>query len=258
MTDGHFEFLVDWTLPSPSFLDGIDASVETSQRVHGCQVVQAACVLLQVPQQTAATGQTLLQRFYCRSSLKRMDVRLLAMACIYLACKVEESERTWRDVVNVSHRVFLRFDGVPYEPLDRSSTQQRHGYNFWELKNELMLNEQLVLKELGFLLSVEHAHKFLLNYLNVLNGAPELAQRAWNVANDSLRSVAYVRYAAPSIAVACIYIAARQLGIALPETPTPWWRLFDVTTEQLDAIGGDIVQLYAAKTPAKYIKLCIE
>jgi hypothetical protein len=49
-----------------------------------------------------------------------------------------------------------------------------------------MQTELAMLRELGFSVYVEHPHKFLLNYLNVLGLAEDevFTQMAWNYAND--------------------------------------------------------------------------
>ncbi len=47
--------------------------------------------------------------------------------------------------------------------------------------------ERDMLKSLGFITHVEHPHKLLLNYCQVMKvdkAAPELVQEAWSVAND--------------------------------------------------------------------------
>ena len=37
---------------------------------------------------------------------------------------------------------------------------------------------------MGFVCHVEHPHKFISNYLAILETSPELRQEAWNLAND--------------------------------------------------------------------------
>ena len=61
---------------SPSRADGISAEVETAQRVYGCELIQQAGILLKLPQAVMATGQVLLQRFYCKVSLVAHDVKV--------------------------------------------------------------------------------------------------------------------------------------------------------------------------------------
>ena len=82
---------------------------------------------------------------------------------------------------------------------------------------------------------MEHPHKFILYYIQCLEGGHELAQKAWNYLNDSLRLDFCVRYKAQVIACAAIYMAARFLRLKLPDNP-PWWELFDATKSELEVI----------------------
>ena len=59
---------------SPSRAHGIDADKEVSMRILGAELIQEAGVLLKCPQAVMATGQILMQRFYCKKSLKEYNV----------------------------------------------------------------------------------------------------------------------------------------------------------------------------------------
>ena len=61
---------------SPSRTDGIDADTERTLRHLCCDLVAEATILLRLPQVVAATAQVLVQRFYCKRSLKRFDVKV--------------------------------------------------------------------------------------------------------------------------------------------------------------------------------------
>jgi hypothetical protein len=64
--------------------------------------------------------------------------------------------------------------------------------------------------------------------------------------NDSLRTDVFVRYSPETIAVACIYLAARKLREPLPKNPS--W--FDVLGEEEDDIKDccyRMIQLYNRK-----------
>lgn len=56
-------------------------------------------------------------------------------------------------------------------------------------KKELLHVERIMLRTFGFVLHVDHPHKFVLNYLNILKAGPELKQEAWNLANDRCGSL---------------------------------------------------------------------
>lgn len=155
--------------------------------------------------------------------------------------------------------------------------------HYINLKNQVIKAERRVLKELGFAVHVKHPHKVahilywilsskkflnmdynaicsvLLNivyyppdfqiivmYLEVLGstGNKKLVQCAWNFMNDSLRSDVFMRFHPESIACACIYLAARQCQIPLPNSP-PWFWLFAVDEEEIQLICMSILRLYA-------------
>lgn len=61
---------------SPSRAVGIDAATEAELRRYCCDVVAEAAVLLRLPQVVAATAQVLVQRFYCKRSLKKFEVKV--------------------------------------------------------------------------------------------------------------------------------------------------------------------------------------
>lgn len=66
---------------SPSRADGIDEAAERELRHFCCDLTAEAAVLLRLPQVVAATAQVLVQRFYCKRSLKKFDVKVGAAAC---------------------------------------------------------------------------------------------------------------------------------------------------------------------------------
>lgn len=61
---------------SPSRRDGIPAAAERELRHYCADVVAEAAVLLRLPQVVAATAQVLVQRFYCKRSLKKFDPKV--------------------------------------------------------------------------------------------------------------------------------------------------------------------------------------
>ena len=142
--------------PTPSALDGVSAALERAHRLFGCELAQEMCVLLCMPQHCAATAQSLLQRFYFRRSLALFDAHVVAMACVFLAGKVEEHTRAMRDVLNVCYSCKLRRQGRPPRAL------QRGGELYAQWKAGLIRCERFVLIDVGFQMyavSNEHPHK---------------------------------------------------------------------------------------------------
>jgi hypothetical protein len=80
--------------------------------------------------------------------------------------------------------------------------------------------ERYILKELGFSLYNiidNHPHKYILYFIKLLNGNEELANYSWKCLNDSMRLDISLKYDAPIIACAAIYLASHYIGYVLPE-----------------------------------------
>eukprot|EP00095_Tigriopus_kingsejongensis_P004085 maker-scaffold1193_size56161-snap-gene-0.15 protein:Tk04085 transcript:maker-scaffold1193_size56161-snap-gene-0.15-mRNA-1 annotation:"hypothetical protein LOTGIDRAFT_213318" len=106
-----------------------------------------------------ATGCVLFHRFYYAKSLIRLPFDVTAMACLGLACKIEECPRRTRDIMSVFHHIRQVRSGKPIHPvvLDQRYTS---------LKNQIIRAERRVLKELGFCVHVKHPHKICLVGVN--------------------------------------------------------------------------------------------
>jgi hypothetical protein len=66
--------------------------------------------------------------------------------------------------------------------------------------------------------------------------------------NDSFRTNVFVRFNPETIACACIYLAARQLQIPLPNNPH-WFLLFGIKEQDIRRICLSILQLYTRSKP---------
>lgn len=110
--------------------------------------------------------------------MKDYNCLRVGMTALFIACKVEECPRKVRDIINVFDRLLKKRQGLPLTVLDTSSTR----YSRW--RGHLKSTELVMLKELGYVLYVDHPHKFFLHYINCLEAPPEVAQRAWNFLND--------------------------------------------------------------------------
>ncbi|KAJ8258832.1 hypothetical protein COCON_G00178440 [Conger conger] len=229
---------------SPSAEQGLPLDTEEQLRTQGCELIQAAGILLRMPQVAMATGQILFQRFFYCKSFIRHCVETVAMACVHLASKIEEEPRRVRDVLNVFHRLKHSRGNRTAPPLPLDA-------NYISMKSQVIKAERRVLKELGFCVHVKHPHKIIVMYLQVLECEknPKLVQMAWNYMNDSLRTDVFLRFSAETVACACIYLSARSLQIPLPDQP-PWFWLFGASEEDLREICRRILRLYTlAQTP---------
>lgn len=229
--------------PTPAMQDGLTLEAESDLRILGCELIQAAGILLRLPQVAMATAQVLFQRFFFSKSFVKHSFEIVAMACINLASKIEEAPRRVRDVINVFHHL-RQLRGK------RSPTPLILDQNYINTKNQVIKAERRILKELGFCVHVKHPHKIIFMYLQVLDCERNqtLVQTAWNYMNDSLRTSAFVRFKPETIACACIYLAARALQIVLPNHPH-WFVVFGATEEEIQDICITTLKLYTRKKP---------
>lgn len=106
------------------------------------------------------------------------------------------------------------------------------------LRSQMYAIEARMLDTLGFDLHVALPHALCINYMQALEifsteDGPIVAKRAFSYLNSALLSpqLLYLTYQPPVLAVAAVYLAARELGIKLPDTE--WWEVFDVDREDL-------------------------
>ena len=225
---------------SPSCRDGVDGETEALHRILGCEVIQEVGILLRLPQVVMCTAQNVFQRFFYRKSLVRFDAFNVAMGCFFLACKIEEKAKRIRETVFAFQYVLRR-----RKPQFKKFELGDATYSAW--KAEVVRMERHILKELGFSFYViDHAHKFLLFYVKLLDGDQPLAQKAWSYLNDSMRLDLCLRYKSEVIACAAVFLAARNLQKKLPtEGDATWWQVFQVHKPDLDAVVHAILSLYA-------------
>jgi hypothetical protein len=109
---------------------------------------------------------------------------------------VEEQHRNVRDLINVFDRLLKIRVGFGLEELLRSKPNlaakpanrellERDSELYRDWKEIIFENELEVLTELGYKAFCELPHKYILNYVQVLEGSQEFAQKSWNYLNDS-------------------------------------------------------------------------
>lgn len=245
-----------------------ESAVDFLYRINGTSIIFQSSKLLRLPSSVYATSATIFHRFYHREtcSFEKYDVWSVAMASILLACKVEEQVRRIREIIIVFLHVYRRMRlglGSVYDMCSTDNTNlpwglssafsdvlreknlpdeekknilryirpiPQYGILYKEWEEQIMELENIILRELGFVLywiPSSHPHTFLLYFMNIL-GIDEktVAQYAWNCCNDSCRLDLCVRYPPEMTACAAIHLACIELGVSLPMDPRPWWESF--------------------------------
>ena len=219
----------------------IDRESENSLRIFGCELIQAGCVLLKLPQSAALSGQMFFHRFYYKVSFKRFDVENTSMAALFLAAKREEASpfKKVKDYINVWDNMRKRRQGKTGKELAPLSPWSEE---FKDAKERMISAERMMLKKLGFVLFVEHPHKFIIMYLQQLE-LWDLKQVAWNYCNDSFRTTLCCRYPAEVIACGSLLLACRQQGLRLPASPCIW-SFFSTSKADVESVANEIESLY--------------
>jgi len=217
---------------SPSRKDAISVEEERTLRKGACLFIQQAGLLLKFPQITSVWALVLFHKFYSRRSFARFDRFLIATTCLYLAAKVAETPRKIRDIVNVSYQIL-------------NNKTLRISSEYWDLKDVVVKMESVVLRTLGFDVSISHPHNYLLNYLYSLKADERLAQLSWNILSDSYCTIICLQYKPNEIATACIYLAAKFLQLDIPDgEEKKWWMVFSATLEHIEDISNQVMDLY--------------
>eukprot|EP00899_Mesostigma_viride_P020587 jgi/Mesvir1/2852/Mv13939-RA.1 len=243
----------------PSRQDGIDVKKEAAYRRSYCLHIQETGMRLKVPQVTIATAVVFCHRFYARQSLMRYDRFDMAATCLFLAGKVEETPKTFRDVIMASWETKYRNDPA------KASQMKENKEEFEKLKDIILSNERILLQTLGFDLNITHPYKFVLEKVRACLKKPggsseaaqesssKLAQASWNFVNDSLRTSLCLMFNPYEIAMGAIYLALKFLKIRLPSLRT-WAETARVNPQRLDEVGKLMLDLYETTDPKAQAK----
>ncbi|KAK8797989.1 hypothetical protein WA171_005517 [Blastocystis sp. BT1] len=215
---------------------------EFTYRCFACELVREGQILLGLSPVVSASGQTLCHRFYYFYSFKQFHPFFVSMTCLFIGSKMEEELRPVSRTIKVFYRIFQRRTGQ--EVIDLAESDPI----FIRWRAILLDTEKLILSAFGYHLYgvIDHPHRYILFFIKKLECDEIVAQRAWNILNDSLQLPLCLQYTANAIACASIYLAAMTLGVSLPQT-VEWWELFDASLEDIQMIVHSIIQLYSRK-----------
>lgn len=245
---------------SGSLLDGIPADLEDSVRFAGARLTQAAGILLRLPQEVVAQAIIIFMRFWLgpdggslvefgaevlsptyQSSSNTDMTQQVSASSLYLTSKLSAYPKSPRSIVNV-YAYLASFPSTFIEPSELQEQKPEEYYvsegTYERRRTALFTAEQRILRTLGFNVHVNLPYTLCVTYLQALDvfthpRAPELAKRANAYLNTALLNpqLLFLTHQPPQLATAAIYLAAREVGIKLPEVE--WWDVFDTDREEL-------------------------
>lgn len=240
----------------------ISPSLRFRQIVYATDLARETAVALRLPHTVAASAQILLQRFYTTASLCDHCAVWAAGACVLLAAKVNSAPHSLRHVSNVLYSRLQDREGISrFATTSRTTSQSEtldfYGAEGYAWKIGILNTERAVLCILGFNVTVDMPHKFILVYVNTLREYAQanswtdlprnsvfrtLLQYAWNFANDALLLPSCVTETTDTIACACIHAASEEAGMRLP---MGWQAIFGASSEQSRRVGHQIKSVYS-------------
>ena len=171
----------------------------------------------------------------------------MSAAAIYMTAKISFQPQSTRSILNVyayllsSQSRFLNLnpDGISKE-VDPGAYYLTEG-DYLSQRSRMLVTESLILRTLSFTTHVSLPHHLALTYLQTLGTLPSvptgpskiLARRTLAHLNSALLSpqLLYLTHQPPALAVAAIYLAAREVGVKLVNRE--WWEVFDADREEL-------------------------
>ncbi|ORX97242.1 cyclin-like protein [Clohesyomyces aquaticus] len=253
---------------SGSRLDGVPADLEDSMRFAGARLTQAAGILLRLPQEVVAQAIIVFTRFFAGpegGSFAEYDAKQISASSLYMIAKISAAPKSPRSIINV----YAYLDSFPHTFLDIEEVEKKKDAEeyfvsegmFQEHKARLFAVEPVILKVLGFQLQVSLPYTLCITYMQALDvfsqpRASELARRAVARLNDMLLSpqLLCLTHQPPCLATAAIYLAAKEVGVQLPDVE--WWEVFDTDREELGflVVGMLSVTSFAIEEKEKWGK----
>ncbi|KAI5360727.1 Putative Cyclin-like superfamily, cyclin/Cyclin-like subunit Ssn8 [Septoria linicola] len=229
---------------SASQLDGVPRDLEDSIRFETSRLVQAAGILLRLPQEIIAQCIVILQRFWTGpdgGSLLEHDSKDVAAAALYLTAKPLAHPMSARQVLT-SFEYLSSLQPGQLAAVDAKSKLAASWHlsegRYEAQRQSLYEIETHILRVLGFQTHVALPHSLCINYLQTLDafqsGAGKtVVKAAFAHLNSALLSpqLLYLTHQPSALATAAIYLAARETNVKLPEVE--WWEVFDVDREEL-------------------------
>ena len=170
----------------------------------------------------------------------------ISAASLYMTAKASAFPQSPRSVINVYAYILSRSPPV-FPPL--RATEEKPNFesyyvtegDYYSARSILVRTESILLRSISFVTNVVLPHRLALTYLRTLGALPStpspessaLAGRALAHLNTALLSpqLLYLTHQPAALAVASIYLAARETGVRL--SGCEWWEVFDVDREEL-------------------------
>lgn len=263
--DNPWLFTAEEVKETPSRVQNLPASVESRILVKTAVFLQDCGKAMNLPQLTVSVAIKFFQRFFMLESMLAHPPPLVAAACLFLSCKVQETHKRLRDVITCTVKVRTR--NTPDFPDGMDMYENSPGY--YDEKNSILDKEREVLRVLNFDLTVDHPYKHLWILTNsFLAGVDPMnkksvAQASWNFLNDSFRTYVHMRFDPREIATAAFFLSCKLHEFPLPDGTKrdpvsrkrllAWHELFNTNLHHIDEICTTLLDMYEMDNNAENV-----
>lgn len=258
--DNQWLFTAEEVKETPSRVQDVPENVESKIVAKSAQFIQECGRELSVPQLTMSVAIKFFQRFYMLESMLNHPPPLVAAACLFLSCKVQETHKRLKDIIYWTVKVRTRNTPDYPDGLELLENSPR----YYDEKNSILDKEREVLRVLNFDLTVDHPYKHLWTLTRSFLGNGEVqksvTQGAWNFLNDSFRTYLHVRYDPREIATAALFLSSKLHTASLPDGTTrdpksdkrflAWHELFKVDLSRIEEICNALLDMYEMEDKA--------
>ncbi|KAG2207553.1 hypothetical protein INT47_004303 [Mucor saturninus] len=224
---------------TPSIIRGMKYEEELVYRVRGVCLIQIVGYRLELPVHTVATASNLYHRFFSRKSFQDYKYTRIAQACLFIACKSDESSRRAQDIAK----------SWTYKP--KEAVLEKVISKFI---SDLLRNELLVLDVTCFGMTFDHPYYDMMEFVQEIQIPNEVATAATAFINDRLPLCMW--YDAKAIAATALVMGYQTSGTPLPvDTNTHWSEYLHANAERIGVlyywklnmaieIAGSIMDVY--------------
>ncbi|KAB8302155.1 hypothetical protein EYC80_005603 [Monilinia laxa] len=222
----------------------LPVELQDSVRFFTARLTQAAGILLRLPQDITAQANVLLYRYWLVDDLMQYEYSDVSAATLYLTAKISASPRSFRSITNVYAYLLSQSSSFisSNTPQNDPSSYYLSESAYINYRTRLLNIEGQILNALGFNTHVALPHPLAITYLQTLDAfssvhkkgsGKAVAKKTIQYLNTALLSpqMLYLTHQPCALAVAAIYLAAKEEGVKMPENE--WWEVFDVEREEL-------------------------
>lgn len=169
--------------------------VYSSMAQEAFQLIMAVGKAHRFPVRTMAMGMLLFHKTYLYNDPVNLQPMLVAMACLFVASKTEDTPRRAREIISTWFAL---------KNPQNTSTSSIEAYRV-----KILGLERQILETVGFDFRVRHPHKYVVKMGKLLNASQEVCRLAWTIATDAYLTDAPLKLPSHVIAFASIVLAAK-------------------------------------------------